>query len=77
MNKILTYLLGLSIAVISAEGIIIDGSLDEPEWEEAFVIDKYYEAVPYTLKTPDVKTVTRIISNEEHLWIFNLSSKKL
>jgi len=50
MNKILTYLLGLSIAVISAEGIIIDGSLDEPEWEEAFVIDKYYEAVPYTLR---------------------------
>ena len=33
MNKILTYLLGLSIAVISAEGIIIDGSLNEPEWE--------------------------------------------
>ena len=69
MNKILTYLLGLSIAVISAEGIIIDGSLDEPEWEEAFVIDKYYEAVPYTLKTPDVKTVTRIISNEEGIYI--------
>ena len=28
MNKILTYILCLSIAVISAEGMIVDGNLD-------------------------------------------------
>ena len=53
MNKILTYILCLSIAVISAEGIIVDGNLDEPEWEDAYIIDEYYDCLLYTSDAAD------------------------
>ena len=49
MRTITKYILIFWIPLISGKAIILDGNLDEPEWESAFVIDEYYEVVPFTL----------------------------
>ena len=43
MRTIAKYILIFWIPLISGKTIILDGNLDEPEWESAFVIDEYYE----------------------------------
>ena len=42
MKTIAKYILIFWIPLISGKTIILDGNLDEPEWESAFVIDEYY-----------------------------------
>ena len=65
MRTITKYILIFWIPLISGKTIILDGNLDEPEWESAFVIDDYYEVVPFTLNPAKVKTTAKIFSNEE------------
>ena len=69
MNIHFKYILLLFLPAIYAESIIIDADLSEKDWDKAIVIDKYYETSPYTLKPGDLKTITRIISNKEGIYI--------
>ena len=69
MRTITKYILIFWIPLISGKTIILDGNLDEPEWESAFVIDEYYEVVPFTLNPAKVKTTAKIFSNEEGIYV--------
>ena len=69
MRTITKYILIFWIPLISGKAIILDGNLDEPEWESAFVIDEYYEVVPFTLNPAKVKTTAKIFSNEEGIYV--------
>ncbi len=69
MQRIIKYILLLWIPLISSETIIIDGNLDEKEWNSAFVINDYYEVVPFTLNPAEVKTTAKIFSNEDGIYV--------
>ena len=65
MNNFYTYLIIVISSMSLAETIIIDAALDEKSWDEAYVIDEYFEVSPYTLLQAEEKTVTKIFSNDE------------
>ena len=69
MKKNLKYLFLLFFTSVYVHSIEIDASLDEPEWEKAIVINEYFETVPYTLIPSEVKTETRIVSNENGIYV--------
>ena len=69
MNKSFKYFFLLLSSIIHAESIVVDANLDEAEWEKAYIINEYYETVPYTLTPAEVQTVTKIISNKEGIYI--------
>ena len=69
MNRSLKYLLLLFLPSAYSQTIQIDADLSEVEWENALVINEYYETVPYTLLSSEVKTETRIFSNENGIYI--------
>ena len=69
MNRSLKYLLLLFLPSAYSQTIQIDADLSEVEWENALVINEYYETVPYTLLPSEVKTETRIFSNESGIYI--------
>ena len=49
--------------------IKIDGSLDEDEWKEAQVINRFYEVYPYSLReVSDYKTQILIVESEKGLY---------
>ena len=52
-----------------AESIVIDGNLDEPEWQTAFKITEFYESDPYTLRKTDEETEAYIFSNEDGIYV--------
>ena len=59
-NFLLVLFLCLPIMAIKAE-IIIDGKLDEDDWNDARQITTFYEVFPYTLNpVKDIKTVILI-----------------
>lgn len=56
-------------SILNAE-IIIDGKLDEVEWNQAKQITTFYEVFPYTLDAvEDIKTVILIQESEEGIFI--------
>jgi len=56
-------------SILNAE-IIIDGKLDEVEWNQAKQITTFYEVFPYTLDAvKDIKTVILIQESEEGIFI--------
>ena len=69
MNRIYKILCALGASILVAEPITLDGNLNEESWKDAFVIENYYETVPYTLKPASVKTITRIFSNEDGIYV--------
>ena len=44
-----------------SNAIIIDGVLNEPEWETAHKITEFYETSPYTLKKYDDEKLRKIL----------------
>ena len=72
MRKDLKYLFLLFLPSVYVHSIEIDANLDETEWEDAIVLNQYYETDPYTLIPSEVKTETRIFSNENGIicWIY-------
>ena len=52
-----------------AESIVIDGNLDEPEWQTAFKITEFYESDPYTLRKTYDETEAYIFSNEDGIYV--------
>ena len=69
MNKIFKILIGFSAQTILAGSIMLDGNLDEIEWDSAYEINDYFEISPYTLKPAEVKTITKVFSNEDGIYI--------
>ena len=69
MNKSLKYLFLLFLPSAYSQSIEIDANLNEAQWENAIVINEYYETVPFTLLPSQVKTETRIFSNEDGIYI--------
>ena len=69
MNKSLKYLFLLFLPSAYSQSIEIDANLNEAQWENAIVINEYYETVPFTLLPSQVKTETRIFSNENGIYI--------
>ena len=49
--------------------IIIDGDLSEPEWQDAYTIDEFYETQPFTLKKYKGETIAYIFSNEDGIYV--------
>ena len=68
-TKFIKYLIIFITPFLYAESIVIDAKLDEPDWDNAIVINDYYETVPYTLAPAKVKTITKILSNEEGIYV--------
>ena len=64
------YILLASFPLLS-EVISVDGSLDEPEWEKAQVIDRFYEVSPYTLQEREEseRTIALIFSNKDGIYV--------
>ena len=50
MYRVLYFLSFFSLVALAAGRVVIDGNLDEPEWENAFITDKFYQTSPYNLE---------------------------
>ena len=63
----------LSLLLISslswASLIVIDGSLEESEWDNAFEIKDFYETSPFTLQKSELDTIVLIFSNEDGIYV--------
>ena len=59
----------LSSTLIWSDSIVIDGSLDEPEWNNAFEITDFYETSPFTLKKNELLTTALIFSNKDGIYV--------
>ena len=54
-------------APLSAE-IIVDGKLNETEWDSAGVIDTFYVTEPLTYAIPEVATEVLYFANEDGIY---------
>jgi len=61
-------LLPVARPVVAAEGIQLDGRLDEPEWAQALRIDDFRTVQPLTREPPPVRTEVRVLSREDGLY---------
>ena len=52
---------------LSAE-IVIDGKLDEIEWDSAGVIDTFFVTEPLTYATPEVETEVLYFANKDGIY---------
>ncbi|MDB2482578.1 DUF5916 domain-containing protein [Gammaproteobacteria bacterium] len=59
----------LASSLIWSNSIVIDGSLDEPEWNNAFEITDFYETSPFTLKKNELLTTALIFSNKDGIYV--------
>ena len=57
-TKFIKYLI-IFLTPFCMQSIVIDAKLDESDWDNALVINDYYETVPYTLAPAKVKTITK------------------
>ena len=69
-NSMLKYpfLLLISSSILGGP-IIVDGDLSEPEWQDAYTIDEFYETQPFTLKKYKGETIAYIFSNEDGIYV--------
>ena len=58
-----------------AESIVIDGNLDEPEWQTAFKITEFFESDPYTLRKTDDETEAYIFQMKMEFMLVLLTIK--
>ena len=49
--------------------IVVDGKLDEEEWNSAQEINKFYQVGPFTLEEPEQKTVVKVYETEDGLYV--------
>ena len=69
MNKSYNYFFLLFSLFINAESIVIDANLDESEWNTAITINQYSEVIPFTLQPAEERTVAKIFSNENGIYV--------
>ncbi len=48
---------------------VIDGVIDDPVWAEAKLINEFVQHEPYNLEAPSVQTETRVLYDDEYLYI--------
>ena len=49
--------------------MVIDANLNEPEWDTAITINQYSEVIPFTLQPAEERTVAKIFSNENGIYV--------
>ena len=49
--------------------MVIDGNLDEKEWQKAAVLDEFTTIVPFNFEDPKLKTTVKIFSNAEGIYV--------
>ena len=49
--------------------IVVDGKLDEEEWNSAQKITKFYQVMPFTLEEPEQSTIVLVYETEEGLFV--------
>lgn len=69
MKVFFSFILLFFAIFIKAESIKVDGILDEPEWENAFSINEFYQTSPFNLKKSKDKTVAYIFSNKDGIYV--------
>jgi hypothetical protein len=69
MHKLLYFLSFFSLVALAADRVVIDGNLNEPEWKNAFITDKFYQTRPYNLEEAKDKTSVYIFSNKDGIYI--------
>tara|TARA_B100001057_G_scaffold178092_1_gene178879 strand:+ start:677 stop:2959 length:2283 start_codon:yes stop_codon:yes gene_type:complete len=69
MNKSYNYFFLFFSLFINAESIVIDANLNEPEWDTAITINQYSEVIPFTLQPAEERTVAKIFSNENGIYV--------
>ncbi|HEY6137944.1 MAG TPA: DUF5916 domain-containing protein [Thermoanaerobaculia bacterium] len=58
------------IHIHRAEGALtVDGSLDDPGWKNAAVIDRFYETSPGNNNEPKVKTIVHLTYDDKYFYI--------
>ena len=48
---------------------VIDGIINDEEWEQAVLIEEFLQHEPYNLELPSVKTVARILYDDNYLYV--------
>ncbi|WP_448565367.1 DUF5916 domain-containing protein [Thalassotalea ganghwensis] len=56
-------------SIAQANTMIIDGQLNEAQWQNAQVINNFVTTKPYSLTTPEYQTEVRVLSNEQGIYI--------
>ena len=69
MNKSYNFFFLFFSLFINAESIVIDANLNEPEWDTAITINQYSEVIPFTLQPAEERTVAKIFSNENGIYV--------
>ena len=69
MNKSYNYFFLFFSLFINAESMVIDANLNEPEWDTAITINQYSEVIPFTLQPAEERTVAKIFSNENGIYV--------
>ena len=69
MKVFFSFILLFFAIFIKAESIKVDGILDEPEWENAFSINEFYQTSPFNLKKSKDETVAYIFSNKNGIYV--------
>jgi hypothetical protein len=69
MKRFFLTILLFSTIPIKAVSIVIDGILDEPEWENAFSISEFYQTSPFNLQKSEGETLAYIFSNEDGIYV--------
>ena len=69
MNKYYNYFFLFFSLFINAESVVIDANLNEPEWDTAITINQYSEVIPFTLQPAEERTVAKIFSNENGIYV--------
>ena len=49
--------------------MVIDGNLDEKEWQKATVLEEFTTIVPFNFEDPKLKTTVKIFSNAEGIYV--------
>ena len=69
MKAFFSFILLFFAIFIKAESIKVDGILNEPEWENAFSINEFYQTSPFNLKKSKDETVAYIFSNKDGIYV--------
>ena len=67
-NKWILLILILMVSSPRAE-IIIDGKLNEKEWQNAQVLNDFYVTVPFSLESTPLETQTLFYSDDDGLYV--------
>ena len=67
-HQLSTFLCLLLVSPFSFSEILIDGKLDEAEWDEAREVTKFYEVYPFTLEEPKYDQKVLVLEDEKGIY---------